>query len=181
MQGLAGLFQAPSALMFQGTFEEAKAKAVEDGKWLVSSSSLQHWKLASLPFLLSGGMPVEASPGGAASCQLLVRASVSFCQDLHLPAPAFANTYISQHLCLPGQHGLQAHFQQAGKVLSCMRFQQSSRSCYAKCSPCMRLAHQELVSTFAVDRVIAVVTDTTSILNFFFCAVHGKISSDSKG
>ena len=39
LQGLAGLFQAPSALMFQGTFEEAKAKAVEEGKWLVSSSS----------------------------------------------------------------------------------------------------------------------------------------------
>lgn len=38
VQGLAGLFQAPSALMFQGTFEEAKAKAVEQGKWLVSSS-----------------------------------------------------------------------------------------------------------------------------------------------
>lgn len=40
VQGLAGLFQAPSALMFQGTFEEAKAKAVEEGKWLVSSPSL---------------------------------------------------------------------------------------------------------------------------------------------
>ena len=35
VQGLAGLFQAPSALMFQGSFEEAKAKAVEEGKWLV--------------------------------------------------------------------------------------------------------------------------------------------------
>lgn len=34
-QGLAGLFQAPSALMFQGTFEEAKAKAVQEGKWLM--------------------------------------------------------------------------------------------------------------------------------------------------
>ena len=36
MQGLAGLFKAPSALMFQGSFEEAKAKAVQEGKWLVS-------------------------------------------------------------------------------------------------------------------------------------------------
>ena len=35
VQGLAGLFQAPSALTFQGSFEEAKAKAVQEGKWLV--------------------------------------------------------------------------------------------------------------------------------------------------
>ena len=35
LQGLASLFKAPSALMFQGTFEDAKAKAVEESKWLV--------------------------------------------------------------------------------------------------------------------------------------------------
>ncbi|KAL3134689.1 hypothetical protein ABBQ32_007693 [Trebouxia sp. C0010 RCD-2024] len=35
VQGLAGLFQAPSALTFQGTFEEAKAQAVQEGKWLM--------------------------------------------------------------------------------------------------------------------------------------------------
>ena len=41
MQGLAHLFKAPSALMFQGTFDEAKAKAVEEGKWLVCALTLQ--------------------------------------------------------------------------------------------------------------------------------------------
>ncbi|DBA84673.1 TPA: hypothetical protein ACH3X1_006028 [Trebouxia sp. C0004] len=33
--GLASLFKAPSALMFQGTIDEAKAKAVQEGKWLM--------------------------------------------------------------------------------------------------------------------------------------------------
>ncbi|KAL3147055.1 hypothetical protein ABBQ38_015019 [Trebouxia sp. C0009 RCD-2024] len=41
-QGLAGLFQAPSALTFQGSFEEAKAKAVQEGKWLVGSVIALH-------------------------------------------------------------------------------------------------------------------------------------------
>lgn len=33
------MFKAPSALMFQGSFDEAKAKAVEESKWLVSEQS----------------------------------------------------------------------------------------------------------------------------------------------
>ncbi|KAA6424658.1 MAG: hypothetical protein FRX49_05325 [Trebouxia sp. A1-2] len=33
--GLASLFKAPFALMFQGTIDEAKAKAVQEGKWLM--------------------------------------------------------------------------------------------------------------------------------------------------
>ncbi|DBB18836.1 TPA: hypothetical protein ACH3X3_000428 [Trebouxia sp. C0006] len=33
--GLASLFKAPSDLMFQGTIDEAKAKAVQEGKWLM--------------------------------------------------------------------------------------------------------------------------------------------------
>lgn len=36
MQGLASLFKAPAELLFHGSFDEAKAKALEDGKWLVS-------------------------------------------------------------------------------------------------------------------------------------------------
>lgn len=103
-QGLAGLFQAPAALMFQGTFEEAKAKAVEEGKWLVSSSSA---KPIFRLFLLSGNMPVEASLVGSSKLHVSVWASVSICigQHTHLPAPMSASMHICQ--C---QHGVQACF-----------------------------------------------------------------------
>ena len=33
--GLAGLFEPPRSIMFQGSFEEAKAAAVEKSQWLV--------------------------------------------------------------------------------------------------------------------------------------------------
>ena len=33
--GLAGLFEPPRGIMFQGSFEEAKAAALEKSQWLV--------------------------------------------------------------------------------------------------------------------------------------------------
>lgn len=33
--GLAGLFEPPRAIMFQGSFEEAKAAALKKSQWLV--------------------------------------------------------------------------------------------------------------------------------------------------
>ena len=40
VQGLAGLFQAPADLLYQGTFDEARNEAQEKQQWLVSSAAL---------------------------------------------------------------------------------------------------------------------------------------------
>ena len=92
--------------MFQGTFEEAKAKAVEEGKWLVRSSSSQHWTLQDFcsqeicrmrPLLMFPAMCI---------CQytrLSASASICVCQHLylHLPTLTFASTLLCQHSHLP--------------------------------------------------------------------------------
>ena len=40
VQGLAGLFQAPADLLYQGTFDEARNEAQEKQQWLVGRASL---------------------------------------------------------------------------------------------------------------------------------------------
>ena len=50
MQGLASLFKAPAELLFHGSFEEAKAKAMEEGKWLVSTPNYLQSRSGLLAF-----------------------------------------------------------------------------------------------------------------------------------
>ena len=40
VQGLAGLFQAPADLLYQGTFDEARNEAQEKQQWLVRGAPL---------------------------------------------------------------------------------------------------------------------------------------------
>ena len=40
--GLAGLFEPPRGIMFQGSFEEAKAAALEKSQWLVRLYASEH-------------------------------------------------------------------------------------------------------------------------------------------
>lgn len=111
-------------------------------------------------FLLSGDMPDEAS------------------QHLHLPAPFCASTHICQ-----GQHGLQPCFKAARKSTVLYRVPiglLKIQSYKAKPFPCMHIAHQELVSNFAVVGMVGVVIIITSATNIFCCAVRGNTSIDTK-